>query len=70
MGCDPNIYFVKYRRALKKYDYRNRLNIHTIDIEEILKCVIDLLFNINTTEKEILKMVKKLLTEYKQIKII
>jgi hypothetical protein len=62
MSCDPNIYFVKYRKALIKYDYRNRLNIH-----KILKYVIDLLITIDTTDKEIFKMVKKLLTEYKQI---
>ena len=45
-------------------DYYNELISDKIeegkDIEEILKCVIDLLFNINTTEKEILKMVKRI----------
>ena len=65
MGCDPNSYFITYRKALFKYDYRNRLNIL-----KKLNYAIDLLINIGITDKEILKMVKKILTEYKQIKII
>jgi hypothetical protein len=59
MSCDYSSYFIRYRQSLFENDCLK------LEIQEILKYVIDLLITIGTTEKEIRKLFNHLLRGYK-----
>jgi hypothetical protein len=60
MSCDYSSYFIKYRRSLFENDCLK------LEVQEILKYVIDLLISIGTPDKEIRKIFNHLLRGYKK----